>query len=151
MTPSLSNSLRRCERAALLSAPYVAAPLVSAATTTPISTAARLRTPPRAIAAFATSTYDLAEVPPRLRQRRLRTAIPTVSSWASARREAKSPSAEATKAAPLSFIALPREITPVSRPLAKSSKARTSRSSLSPNRTPFLYSIRCTENDKPWR
>ena len=80
----------------------------------------------------------LQKLPPRLRQRRLRTAIPTVSSSALALREAKSPSAEATKVAPVSFIALPREITPASRPLAKSSKARTSPLSPSANRTPFL-------------
>jgi hypothetical protein len=49
------------------------------------------------------------------------------STCASARSEAKSPSAEATRAAPPSFIALPREIAPVSRPLARSSKGAPSR------------------------
>ncbi len=49
--------------------------------------------------------------------------IAVVTVCASARRPAKSPSAEATRVAPPSFIALPREISPVSRPLARSSKA----------------------------
>jgi hypothetical protein len=68
---------------------------------------------------------SLQKSPPFCRQRCLSASI--VTSWASAPREAKSPIAEATSAAPVSFIALPREIAPVSRPLARSSKDALSR------------------------
>jgi hypothetical protein len=63
----------------------------------------------------------LQKSPPLCRQRRLR--LPSVTtSWASALPTAKRPIAEATSAAPASFIALPRVIAPVSRPVARSSK-----------------------------
>jgi hypothetical protein len=52
----------------------------------------------------------------------LRLVIAISISCASTFREAKSPSVEATRAAPPSFIALPREIAPVSIPLARSSR-----------------------------
>jgi hypothetical protein len=63
-------------------------------------------------------------------RRHLLLVIANSTSCASAPCEAKSPSVDATRAAPPSFIALPREIAPLSRPLARSSKARTPPSSL---------------------
>jgi hypothetical protein len=53
----------------------------------------------------------------------------TVSAWAGSV-EAKSPSAEARRAAPPSFISLAREMALLSRPIARASKERAIASSL---------------------
>jgi hypothetical protein len=70
----------------------------------------------------------LQKSPPSRIQRRLRLPnVPISSPWASP--APTRPSAEATRAAPASFIALPRVTAPVSRPAARSSKERATRPS----------------------
>ncbi len=64
--------------------------------------------------------------------------------------DAKSPSAEATRAAPPSFITLAREMALLSRPIARSSKARAIRSSLSgDNATPPFVGARSQTEASP--
>jgi hypothetical protein len=65
----------------------------------------------------------LQKSPPLRLQRRLRMPSVTIS-WPCASPAPTRPSADATSAAPASFIALPRVIAPVSRPAARSSKGR---------------------------